>query len=267
MRIGVARRFPWDETQRIVPNVLRRLNDYVGHRPIAILETRPQTDYYPHEKLRPVPLFFKDVGACLSPYQEIVAGAIQILREAPEEICREALFDLSLLEELSFDPRPYDHSHPANRRPNYLFGEWDPHLIDLNGHYLRFVVRQTVLRALLDRVENPTEKHKALRNPRQAVLFEASAVLAGTVLRRAGVSGNGPAAFDSDARLSGLVPIVAMFRDRFYTQLLDRTTGDHANLLREESVKLKQPFGGIRQHLNHELAVNVQANFRTTNLR
>lgn len=245
---------PWEESQRLIPAVLRRLNDYVGHRPIAILETRPQTDYYPHEKLRPVPLFFREVGACLSPYQEIVSGAIQILQEVPEDIAREALFDLSLLDELAFDPRAYDHSHPANRRPNYLFGEWDPHVIDGHGHYRRFVVRQTVLKALLDRVENPTEKHLKLRHPRQAILFEASAVLAGTILMASGVSGNGPTAFDSDSRLSGLVPIVAKFRDRFYQELLNRTTGDHGQLLQEEAVRLKQPFGGIRQHLNHELA-------------
>ena len=36
------------------------------------------------------------------------------------------------------DARAYDHGHPANRRPNYLFGEWDPHLIDRHGHYRRY---------------------------------------------------------------------------------------------------------------------------------
>ena len=34
---------------------LALLNDYIGYRPIAVLETRPNTEYYPHEKVRPVP--------------------------------------------------------------------------------------------------------------------------------------------------------------------------------------------------------------------
>src|SRR5262245_44949058 len=32
---------PWDEMSRIAAGAVQRLNDYVGHRPIAILETRP----------------------------------------------------------------------------------------------------------------------------------------------------------------------------------------------------------------------------------
>ena len=31
------------------------------------------------------------------------------------------------LDELAFDPRAHDHFHPVNKRPNVLFGEWDPH--------------------------------------------------------------------------------------------------------------------------------------------
>ena len=37
----------------------RRLNDFVGHRPIAILETRPQGEPYDHERHRPLPLYLK----------------------------------------------------------------------------------------------------------------------------------------------------------------------------------------------------------------
>ena len=44
------------------------------------------------------------------------------------------------------------------------------------------------------------------------------------------------------------------YRDTFYGHLLETVRGDHGDLLRKEAKKLKQPFGGIRQHLNQELA-------------
>src|SRR5262245_24856882 len=53
---------PWDETDRLVAGAVSLLNDYVGYRPIAVLETRPNTDHYPHEKVRPVPIYLKGVG-------------------------------------------------------------------------------------------------------------------------------------------------------------------------------------------------------------
>jgi hypothetical protein len=245
---------PWDERDRIVAGALHKLNDYVGHRPIAVLETRPQTELYPHERLRPVPLYIRGVGAASGPYRDVVAGAVRILESTPEEIKDDAWFDLNLMDELAFDPRAYDHGHPVNRRPNYLFGEWDPHLIDNKGHYRRFIVRQAVLDALLARIANPTPAHRDLQDPRGALLLEASAVLAGTILMASGVCGDGPTAHDSEARLATLVPEVARFRDTFYGRLLETLRGDHGDLLRAEAKRLKQPFGGIRQHLNQELA-------------
>ncbi|HKA07589.1 MAG TPA: hypothetical protein VKD71_10050 [Gemmataceae bacterium] len=244
----------WDERERIIAGTLHRLNDYVGHRPIAILETRPQTELYPHERLRPVPLFLRNVGAAFGPYREVVDRAVRILEQTASEIKDDAWFDLALMDELSFDPRAYDHGHPVNRRPNYLFGEWDPHLIDNKGHYRRFVVRQAVLDALLARMANPTSAHRELQDPPSALLFEAAAVLAGTILMASGVCGDGPTAHDSEARLATLVPEVARYRDTFYTRLLETLAGDHGDLLRAEAKRLKQPFGGIRQHLNQELA-------------
>ncbi|HJZ90125.1 MAG TPA: hypothetical protein VKE40_04585, partial [Gemmataceae bacterium] len=233
---------------------VQRLNDYVGHRPIALLETRPQTEFYAHERLRPVPLYIRGVGPAAGPYRDVVARTIQILQQTPDDIKDDAWFDLELLDELAFDPRAYDHGHPVNRRPNYLFGEWDPHLIDSKGHFRRFVVRQTVLEALLARIANPTRGHAELQDAHGALLFEAAAVLAGTILMASGVCGDGPTAHDSDARLASLVPEVARYRDTFYGRLLETVGGDHGDLLRIEAKRLKQPFGGIRQHLNQELA-------------
>lgn len=250
----LAQHGPWDEHDRIVAAAVHKLNDYVGHRPIAVLETRPQTELYPHERLRPVPLFLRGVGPASGAYRDVVDQAVRILAGTADEIKDEAWFDLDLLDELAFDPRAYDHGHPVNRRPNYLFGEWDPHLIDNKGHYRRFVVRQAVLDALLARISHPTPAHTALQDPHGALLFEAAAVLAGTILMASGVCGDGPTAHDSDARLATLVPDVARYRDAFYGRLLEDVRGDHGDLLRSEARRLKQPFGGIRQHLNQELA-------------
>src|SRR5262245_23870335 len=252
--VVLAQGGPWEEPDRIVPGALHRLNDYVGHRPIAVLETRPQTELYPHERLRPVPLFLRGVGPAAGPYRDLVDRAIRILEQTPDDIKDDAWFDLNLLDELAFDPRAYDHGHPVNRRPNYLFGEWDPHLIDNKGHYRRFVVRQAVLEALLARMAAPSPAHLDLSDPRRALLLEAAAVLAGTILMASGVCGDGPTAHDSDARLANLVPDVARYRDAFYGRLLETVAGDHGDLLRAEAKRLKQPFGGIRQHLNQELA-------------
>jgi hypothetical protein len=245
---------PWSETDRIIHGGVQKLNDYVGHRPVAVLETRPQTELYPHERLRPVPIYLRGVGPAAGGYKEVIAQAIKILETTPEDIKDDAWFDLALMDELAFDPRAYDHGHPVNRRPNYLFGEWDPHLIDTKGHYRRFVVRQAVLDALLARIANPTPAHRDLLDPHGALMFEAAAVLAGTILMASGVCGDGPTAHDSDARLATLVPEVARYRDAFYSRLLETVGGDHGDLLRAEAKRLKQPFGGIRQHLNQELA-------------
>ena len=46
---------------------------------------------------------------------------------------RGGLFFPDAMSELAFDPRAYDFDHPANKRPNYHFGEWDPHCIDNKG--------------------------------------------------------------------------------------------------------------------------------------
>ena len=40
----------------------------------------------------------------------------------------------------------------------------------------------------------------------------------------------------------------------FYEELLARTAGPHGDRLRSEAQRTRQPFGGARQHLNHELA-------------
>src|SRR5205085_3243752 len=106
-----------------------------------------------------------------------------------------AWFDPQRLDELAFDPRAYDFNHPANKRPNYHFGQWDPHHIDNTGHYRRFVVQQVTLDGLLTRVNEDSDL------PRDQRLLEAAAVLAGTILMASGTSGAGPDTHDSSVTL------------------------------------------------------------------
>jgi hypothetical protein len=239
---------PWDQTDRIVREALARLNDFLGHRPVAVLRTAQKIQPYAHERVRPIPLFIQGAGVAFGRYQDLIAKALEILRSTDEDLRRQAWFDPALLEELALDPRAYDFDHPANRRPNYHFGGWDPHHIDNRGYYRRFVLQQVTLDALFSRVE---QDDPAFREER---LFEAAAVLAGTMLMGSGITGSGPDSHDSSTTLATLLPHIAAYRDAFYDRLLGRMEGEHARRLKAEARTLQQPFGGARQHLNQALA-------------
>ncbi len=238
---------PWDETDRIVEGSIRRLNEFIGYRPIAVLEGRRHQPYS-HEWVRPVPLFIENAGVAHGPYYEIITSALEILANTDPTVLRAARFSLENLQELAFDPRAYDFDHPVNKRPNYHFGQWDPTLIDLQGNYRRFVIQQVTLDALMAR---PMQEREL---PARELVYEAAAVLAGTILMAAGVSGDGPETYSSSTTLASLMNPIAEYRDAFYSQLLERMTGPHADRLREEEAKRRQPFGGARQHLNTQLA-------------
>jgi hypothetical protein len=241
---------PWEQTDRIVRDALQILNDFVGYRPIAVLETRPQTDFYPHEKIRPVPIYLRGAGVAKGPYHDLIEWGLKLLRDTDPDLLHEACFDPELLDELAYDPRPIDHSHPVTRRPNYLFGEWDPHQVDSQGRYRRFVVRKRILDDILSRVPD-RDTAEATRAER---LFEAAAVFAGTVLMASGTCGSGPNSFDSTVTLSKLVPRIARYRDAFYKRLIASVSGEHGKKLRDEAARLQQPFGAVRQHINQRLA-------------
>jgi hypothetical protein len=244
----LLQRGPWDETERIVRGALKTLNDYVGYRPVAVLETRQRGEPYDHERVRPIPLFLRGAGVAWGRYQTLVTKALEILRATAPSTLAEACFDSELLDELGLDPRGYDFDHPVDKRPNYCFGEWDPHHIDGKGYYRRFVVRQVVLEGLWQRVEHQQGPQ------RDECLFEGAAVLACTILMASGVSGAGPTTYDSSVNLGNLIPRIAKYREAFYASLLDPLEGSHAERLRQEQKVTRQPFGGARQHLNRYLA-------------
>ncbi|MCC7086265.1 MAG: hypothetical protein IT427_14775 [Pirellulales bacterium] len=247
MEAVLAEGAPWEESRRIVDRVLRRLNDFIGHRPVPVLETRKH-EPYSHERVRPVPLYIANVGVAVGRYHDLIDTVLRILRSTDRELLEAACFDPDLLDELSFDPRAYDFNHPVNRRPNYHFGQWDPHLIDNRGQYRRFVLQQCTLDAVLARMETSRSV------PREQLMFEAGAVLAGTILMAAGTSGAGPDSFDSSVTLAKLMPHIATYRDEFYRRLLARAPAEVRQHLQSECETQHQPFAGARQHLNAELA-------------
>jgi hypothetical protein len=253
---------PWNESDRIVHGAIAQLNDYVGYRPTATLASGARNEPYAHEYVRPVALYVKGAGVAVGRYEPIISRALEILRHADPDILSRAWFDLDRVDEIALDPRAYDFDHPVNRRPNYHFGQWDPHQISQEGHFSRFILQQMTLDALLTRCENggaqSSSAHagadKSSDSTARDRLDEAAAVLAGTILMASGTSGDAPGRHDSSVTLSTLLPHIAAYRDEFYRQLLDKAHGPHGERLREEAQRTRQPFGGARQHLNQELA-------------
>lgn len=243
---------PWDESTL---NTARdRLDDYIGYRPIAVLETEQKIEPYRNEWIRPIPLYVAGAGVGHGRRQELIERTLRLLRESDPGVLRAAYFDPDNLDELALDPRAYDFDHPAHKRPNHHFGLWDPDRIDGKGMYRRFVLQPVVLDALCERVELESGDRPDGAFAREELLTEAAAVLAGTILMASGVSGSGPGAHSGDETLATLLPQIAAYRDRFYADLLARTTGDHGERLRREAQRMRQPFAGARQHLNHAIA-------------
>ncbi|MFM9196716.1 MAG: hypothetical protein ACKOWG_13425, partial [Planctomycetia bacterium] len=148
-----------------------------------------------------------------------------------------------------------DFLHPAASRPNYLFGLWDPARIDPQGRYRRMVVQQATLDGILSWAEAAVESSDDRSIERQNQLRrESAAVLAGVILMASGLSGHGPGAASASLPLADLLPRIAGYRDEFYRWLMTQLPADHRQLLDEEASRLRQPFGGVRRHINSLLA-------------
>ena len=245
-----------EDPDQTVREAIGRLNDYVGWRPVAVLENGQFSEPYPHERVRPIPLFIRGAGAAHGRYRRLVEDAIAILEQAPERLLRQADFGLSLLEELAFDPRAFDFLHPAASRPNYLFGLWDPAHIDGQGCYRRMVVQQATLDGILSWPEAAAAESPTNQTPerQEQLRRESAAVLAGVILMASGLSGHGPGAASASLPLADLLPRIAGYRDEFYRWLMTQLPEDHRQWLDEETRRLRQPFGGVRRHINSLLA-------------
>ncbi len=231
-----------------IPSALRQLNVYVGYRPVPVLENGRRSEVYPHERFCPLPLYISDVGVAAGPWEPLVSATIRFLRELPPDLLNGTHFSFDRLHELCLDIRAHDHVHPVTKRTNYVFGEWDPDEIDTKGFYRRFIVRRLILDAL--QAWAGFSGGKSSSNPDPERLYDASAVLAGTILMASSISGSGPGAWDSSVSLTTLLPVVARQRDIFYQRLLELATGERGRRLRKLAAESRQPFGHVRHDLN-----------------
>ncbi|WP_013629729.1 hypothetical protein [Rubinisphaera brasiliensis] len=254
---------PWTEADRIIPAAIDQLNDFLGYRPVAVLENGRMVEPYPHERFRPIPIHLQDVGTAVGPYHDLIARTLAFLEQLPSEVIAATHFHLANVQELAVDIRSYDYNHPVFKRTNYLFGEWDPHQIGLDGHYHRFVVRQIILDALLDWIQSQVQLEKV---PYDEALYDASAALSGTILMASSISGSGPDTFDSTISLSSLLPIVARQRDFFYERLMSNLEGARAERLRKHQEATQQPFGHVRHALNMFLSSHGASQVRNREL-
>ena len=55
---------PWDETERVTAGAVARLNDFIGHRPVAVLHSSQKIEPYAYERVRPIPLYIAGAGVC-----------------------------------------------------------------------------------------------------------------------------------------------------------------------------------------------------------
>ncbi|APZ96172.1 hypothetical protein [Fuerstiella marisgermanici] len=238
----------WDDSAALAQAALKRLNNYVGYRPVAILENGRRMQVYDHERFCPAPLYLKGVGVAAGPYRRLIEATLGFIGNLPEDMTGPAHFSLDRLEELCLDIRAHDHLHPVNKRTNYMFGEWDPETIDTKGFYSRFVVRRIILESLQRWMDAPSGI------PAEERLFDASAVLAGTILMASAISGAGPETYDSSVSLTSLLPMVARQRDHFYQSLLETSSGSRRKRLTMSAQESRQPFGHVRHQLNMYLS-------------
>ncbi len=231
----------------VVQQAIDQLDDFVGYRPVAVLENR-NCQPYRHEFVRPVPLYVKGAGVAAGPYHRIISLAIEILQNTDPDVLRSASFDPDRLDELSLDPRAYDFDHPVNRRPNYHFGSWDEQLINSQGFYERFVLRQVTLDALLSRIDEVPDCDP------DELMVEAASVLVGTILMASGITGSYPGQYTSDVTIVTLMKPIAAYRDAYYEDRIAQIQGQHGKRLATEQRRRHQPFGAARQHLNAALA-------------
>lgn len=236
---------PWDDFKQ--SDIIHRLNDYIGYRPTAVLHNRQKMQPYAHEYFQPLPLYIEGAGIWKGAYTEVCQKALDILRNTDDSILTKAYFDPENMQELAIDIRTLDFEHPVNRRLNYPFGSWDASSVDNKGFFRRYIIHQTTLDAICSRTTTAPL-------PYDELIYEAGAVLAGTMLMGAAINGCCPDSHDSSVTLSSLLPIVAEYRDEFYESLLHKAPKAIRDRLTAEIETYRQPFGGARQYFNHMLS-------------
>lgn len=97
----LAQEGPWSETTRIVEGAIDTLNDFIGHRPVAVLRTAQKIEPYRHEWVCPLPLFIAGAGVASGRYHDLIAAALEVLRSTDRALLDKAYFDPDHLQELA----------------------------------------------------------------------------------------------------------------------------------------------------------------------
>lgn len=251
LQLGSEADFSSVDVEDFVRTVLAKLNDFLGHRPVATLESQ-KIEPYAHEYFRPLPVYIDGAGVAFGKYHQLIDEALKLIEQTNQHILRAAHFAPERLSELAIDTRAFDFDHPINQRPNHHFGQWDEHTIDGDGFFRRFILHQVTLDALLERVDSCLESEPII--DRNEAMIEAASALVCTMLMGSGISGSGPGTFDSNTTLGTMIPVIAAYRDQFYDELLGRLSTEHRQRLDSEAKQRHQPFGAVRQDLNARLA-------------
>ena len=97
LKLALEKGFP-RQPESFLKNAILQFNDFVGYRPVALLETRPSGEPYPHEKFRCVPLYLRNAGTSYSPYSTLIQQALDILGDVDPSLLSEANFDFDNLD-------------------------------------------------------------------------------------------------------------------------------------------------------------------------
>ena len=225
-----------------------RLDDFIGHRPVAVLRTPRKIEPYEHEWVRPIPLYIRGVGVGTGRYERLIVGGAGNPPQDQRPGHVGSLVRLGHARRAGHRSAAVRFRSPGEQTPQLSFRPVGspPH------------GRARALPAL-----RPAANHARCPfgpAPAPGILdadelwFEAAAVLAGTILMASGTSGSGPDTHGSATTLGTLVQQIAAYRDVYYEQLLASTAGKHGERLRSEAANRRQPLAGARQHLNHYLA-------------
>ena len=188
---------PWDESERIMPGAIDQLNDHVGYRPIATLETRSAArTVSPRTAHGPFPMYLREAGVAWGKYQTILCNT---LCERSWNRRR------SSASRCLFRSEPSSTNGRSIRVPTIIIIRSIAGRITssasgiritwtVKGHYRRFVARQITLDGAC-----PPIPFRLATGITISGRFESSAVLAGIVLMSSCLGGRGPETHDSTA--------------------------------------------------------------------
>ena len=83
---------PWSETSRVVRGALDRLNDFIGHRPVAVLQAQKDRAISPRVGV-PDSALSRGGGVAVGRYHDLISATIDVLRATDRTILDKAYFD------------------------------------------------------------------------------------------------------------------------------------------------------------------------------